>query len=126
MAAVTVAVAAPAEVRDVLRLASSPKTDPHGRHCVDALMALGQCWKFVEHGAITGAMVTTDDDGELWVLAAAGRSPVDLVAVMADHLIAQADGKYRSIGFQTARRGLVKKAEHHGYEVSAYIMRKTL
>lgn len=126
MAAVTVSLAAPDEVRDVLRLASSPKTDPDGRHCVDALMALGQCWKFVEGGAITGAMVTTADDGELWVLAAAGRSTIDLVAVMAEHLKAQAAGLFRSIGFQTARRGLVRKAEAHGYAVSAYIMRKTL
>lgn len=110
----------------MLRAASTPKTDPDGRHDVDALMARGQCWKFTERGAITGAMVTEEDDGELWVLVAVGRAAADLVDVMAAHLQEHAAGRFRSIGFQTARRGLVKKAERHGYAVSAYIMRKTL
>jgi hypothetical protein len=45
---------------------------------------------------------------------------------MAEHLREHAGGRFRSIGFQTARRGLVKKAEQHGYRVAAYIMRKDL
>ncbi|QGZ37768.1 hypothetical protein IP92_02938 [Pseudoduganella flava] len=124
MAAVAQALAD--EVRALLRTAASPKTDPDGRHSVDALIDAGQCWKIVEEGVITGALVTEACGDELWVSVAVGRAQTDLVDLMADHLRDHADGRFRAIGFQTARRGLVKKAEKHGYRVAAYIVRKTL
>lgn len=114
------------EVRDLLRTAASPKTDPDGRHSVDALIATGQCWKIVEEGAITGALVTEAYGDELWISVAVGRAQADLVELMADHLREHAAGRFRTIAFQTARRGLVKKAERHGYRVAAYIVRKAL
>ncbi|AVR96895.1 hypothetical protein [Pseudoduganella armeniaca] len=124
MASVTPAVAD--EVRAMLRGAQSAKTDPDGRHDVDALIDAGQCWKIVEEGAITGALVTEAYGAELWVSVAAGRAQADLVALMADHLRQHAAGRFKTIAFQTARRGLVKKAERHGYRVAATIMRKEL
>lgn len=111
----------------MLRRAQTNKTDPGRRHDVDAMIARGQCWKLVEQGAIVGALVTTESgNGDLWVSMATGRAQCDLVAVLADHLREHAAGRYRSIGFQTARRGLVEKAKCHGYNVEAFIMRKTL
>jgi hypothetical protein len=109
-----------------LRGAHSAKTDPAGRYSVDALIGQGQCWKFVEQGVITGAMVTAEEDGDLWVLVAAGRSQTDLSYLIGDYLKEHAAGRYRGIVFRTARRGLVKKALSRGYEVETYIMRKKL
>lgn len=122
----SVEVAQPAEVRDLLKAAQTDKTDPARRFCVDAMMAQGVCWKIVEEGRIVAALLTTEEDGALWVSIAAGRSVSDLVAVMAAHLQQQAAGRYTAIGFRTARPGLVKKAQRHGYQVEAYIMRKNL
>lgn len=110
----------------MLHKAHSEKNDPGIRHDMDAIIADGQCWKLVEQGAIVGALVTTEAGADLWVSMAAGRAQCDLVAVLADHLRRHAAGRYRSIGFQTARRGLVKKAKDHGYTVEAFIMRKSL
>lgn len=110
----------------MLHQAQTDKTDPERRHDVDAMIAGGQCWKLVEQGAIVGALVTTEAGADLWVSMAAGRAQCDLVAVLADHLRRHAAGRYRSIGFQTARRGLVEKAKGHGYTVEAFIMRKSL
>jgi hypothetical protein len=90
------------------------------------MLRAGQCWKVEEGGAIVGALVTTEDHGGLWVSMAAGRSVEDLTELMVAHLDEHAKGRYRSIGFQTARRGLVKKTKAHGYQVSAYIVRKEL
>lgn len=121
-----VSIAAPGEVRDLLRAAHSEKTDPAGRFSVDSMIAAGTCWKIVEGGVITAALLTSEEGGALWVLIAAGRSCTDLVDVMAAHLQQHAAGRYNSIGFRTARKGLVRKAERHGYEVEAFIMRKKL
>jgi hypothetical protein len=123
---VSVGLANPDEVRALLRTVVTAKTDPAGRYDADALMALGQCWKITEAGRIVAALVTSEEDGALWVLAAVGRAEHDLVDVMAAHLGETAQGRYKAIGFRTARPGLVKKAQRHGYTVEAYIMRKTL
>lgn len=123
---VCVAIAEPGEVRALLATAQTDKTDPERRYSVDAMIGAGQCWKVEEGGQITAAFVTTEDNGELWVSVAVGRSACDLVEILVQHLDATAAGRYRSIGFQTARRGLVKKTQHHGYAVAGYIMRKTL
>jgi len=120
-----VAVAQPGEVADLLFSAQTDKTDPDRRHDVAALFAGGQFWKVEEGGAIVGAMLTHSHGDELWVDIAVGRAPEDLVALMAAHLDSQGAG-FRSIGFQTARRGLVRKIARHGYEIEAYILRKKL
>lgn len=123
---VHVSIAEPGEVRDLLRAAHSVKTDPSGRFSVDSMIAGGTCWKIVESGAITAALLTSEEGGALWVLIASGRSCTDLVDIMAAHLQQHAAGRFSSIGFRTARKGLVRKAERHGYEVEAFIMRKKL
>lgn len=113
------------EIRPLLMKAAASKIDPAGKYNIDLMMKSGQCWKIYENGVITGALVTRDDNGELWIMAAAGYSPSDMTQIMADHLLSISAG-YRSIAFQTARRGLVKKIQAHGYEISGYILRKKL
>ena len=123
---VSVDVADPEEVRALLNSAHSRKTDPACQFSVDHMMLQGTCWKILNGDAIEGALLTTEEDGALWIMVAAGRSTHDLCDIMAAHLVAEAKGRYTAIGFRTARRGLVKKAQRHGYEVEAYIMRKDL
>ena len=70
--------------------------------------------------------VQADKGVEVWVTALAGNLPgVDLVQHMSAYIAkqcAQAD----CLTMQTRRRGLVKKLEREGWELSAYIMRKKL
>lgn len=63
---------------------------------------------------------------ELWIQAAGGNSPLDLTAIALEQIEAQAVGIYTSIGFQTRRRGLVKKAMRAGFVVDGYILRKKI
>lgn len=113
------------EVRPLLARVNSTKVSS-GKHCIEALMRQGQCWKISEQGVVTGALVTRADGRELWILAAAGRSDADLTEIMVRHLEQTAAGRFDSIGFQTKRRGLVRKTQKHGFEVAGYIMRKKL
>ncbi|MDP1978043.1 hypothetical protein [Undibacterium sp.] len=117
-----VAIAKPEEVRQVLLAGLASQLGE--KYSIDKMMAAGQCWKIVDDGRIVGAYVTRDDNGELWVLAAAGRANTDL-SLLIDHHLKQATG-YRSVGFQTARKGLVKKAKEQGYEIAGYILRRKL
>lgn len=72
---------------------------------------------------------TLEPDGdELVMTTAAGTSSFDLVRALV--ILTEVHGaKYRSIRFQTIRRGLVRKASKFGYRVVAhvadvYVMRK--
>lgn len=63
---------------------------------------------------------------ELWVQAAGGSGALNLTALILHTTEAQAKGLYKSVGFQTRRKGLVKKAQALGYEIDGYIMRKKI
>lgn len=114
------------EVAPLLRSLDSPKADRDGLYPIEPIMRNGQCWKVTENGVITGALVTIEDGRELWVTLAAGRSDADLTEIMAQHLERTAAGRFDSIGFQTERRGLVRKTQRHGFELAGYIVRKRL
>ena len=60
-------------------------------------------------------------NGMHWIEAAAGEGGANLCATITEAL--DASGA-RSIGFQTKRRGLVRRAERLGYRVCGYIMRR--
>lgn len=62
---------------------------------------------------------------ELWIAGAGGQAAIDLTDLALPVIEAQA-GQLQSVAFQTRRRGLVKKAQRHGYIIDGYIMRKTL
>lgn len=122
----------PCEVRDVLAAGWTDKTDTSGGgQSLDYLLTLGQCFKLMDGaGKILGAYILKIDGAELWIALGAGRAEVDLTA--AGLALIEAQGRqFDSIGFKTKRRGLVKKAEKHGYTVAAsndgiYTMRKKL
>ncbi|OGT05253.1 MAG: hypothetical protein A2Z65_13620 [Gallionellales bacterium RIFCSPLOWO2_02_58_13] len=63
---------------------------------------------------------------ELWIQAGGGKASVDLTALGLAAIERQAQGGFRSVGFQTRRRGLVKKAMRAGYQIDGYIMRKVV
>lgn len=87
---------------------------------IAAMCSNGQCVE-IEHEGGKAVMVLTSRNGVLWVNAAAGAGPVCLTSAMDQAL--QASGA-RSIAFQTARPGLVRKAKRLGYRVTGYIMRR--
>lgn len=72
------------------------------------------------------AYALTAHGGELWVQAAGGNARADLTRIGLAAIEYQAAGKFQSVGFQTRRTGLVKKAQALGYTIDGYILRKTL
>lgn len=63
---------------------------------------------------------------EVYVVGAAGSLPgVDLIAGLEPY-IAEQCATADCLTMQTTRRGLVKKMERQGWELSAYVMRKKL
>ena len=68
----------------------------------------------------------TKRGSELWVQAAGGYGKYDLTSLILAKTERLAAGKFNSVGFQTRRRGLVKKASALGYKVDGYILRKLL
>lgn len=64
---------------------------------------------------------------ELWIQAAGGAAGIDLtkfgLASIEQQAIAAGLG---SVGFQTRRRGLVRKAIAAGYQIDGYILRKKI
>ena len=123
---------APAEVRAILAAGWSVKTDTSGgRESLDDLLQLGQTFKILdETGTVRAAYILQTIGGELWVVLGAGRADLDLTAV--GLALIEAQGRaFDSIGFVTRRRGLVKKAQAIGYQVTGktgdvYTLRKAL
>jgi hypothetical protein len=62
---------------------------------------------------------------ELFITSAAGSAGFDLVQAGLEIIELQAAG-LDSVAFLTIRRGLVRKAQRHGYTQTGNIMRKTL
>lgn len=63
----------------------------------------------------------------LWINGAAGQGASDWTRnglAVAEHQAAQC--RAHAVGFQTARRGLVKRAQASGYRVAGYILMKEL
>jgi hypothetical protein len=69
-------------------------------------------------------MVLQVRDGVIWVDAVRGAGRVDLTAAV-DQALTALPGA-RAVAFQTARPGLVRKAQRLGYQVTGYVMRKDL
>lgn len=64
-------------------------------------------------------------NGVAWIEAAAGRGSMDLTAALDALICGQSQG-LQAVGFQTARLGLVRKAQRRGYRVAGWIMKKEL
>ena len=119
----------PDEVRAMLAPLESDKTDTGaGKYSVESMIQRGQCFVVGGDTGQVAAYVLQAQGPELWVMAAAGGEQGTCVTTALTALIeaqARAHG-FASVGFQTKRRGLVRKAEKLGYEVAGYIMRKKI
>jgi hypothetical protein len=114
------------DVRHILAPAVAPKADAVGKYTLEGLAGQGQCYKVAdEQGVIVAAYILAAEGSEVFVLAAAGCAAFDLCSVL-DALIDSQASQFDTVAFQTRRKGLVKKAKAHGYEVAGYIMRKRL
>lgn len=88
------------------------------------MAARGQCFAATAPGAQV-VYVLRVENGRAWVDAMKGAGAVDWIANALPIIEAQAQG-LRAVGFQTGRRGLVRKAQRQGYRVTGYIMEKAL
>lgn len=87
---------------------------------------LQNCQLFILDGSDSQMAYAVIPQGqELWIQAGAGRGAVDLTELGLASIEMQAVG-FKSVGFQTRRRGLVKKAIALGYQIDGYILRKKL
>ncbi len=118
----------PSEVIDHLATILDGKANPVGDTSIDELLT-GVCFAVRDGARIVGAYVLRGIGDEVWIQAAAGRAEVDLCDLF-DNLIAKHGKGFRSIGFRTFRRGLVRKAMARGYRITSqengYTMRKAL
>jgi hypothetical protein len=111
-------------------LAGVERFDPCGIATPDQVAELvhgGQCFAFTTRDGGRCTYVLTVRGRQLCVKAAQGAGGRDL----ADLVMALAEGQARdaglsSVSFQTARRGLVRKAEKRGYAVTGYILKKVI
>lgn len=112
-------------------LAGCECLDPSGRTTADNLLAMcqrGTCWAASDDTGSASAVwvVQTDEStGTAWVSACRGTGAVPWAPILLKAIEAQAEG-LKSVAFQTARPGLVKTAEGHGWHVAGWIMRKDL
>lgn len=102
------------------------RLDPRGMTTERDLLPMCQQSRCVQlstpRGVVTLALVQRA--GVCWIEAAAGGDPAGTLTPEIDAALSDLGAK--SIAFQTARRGLVKRAEQLGYRVTGYIMRRDL
>jgi hypothetical protein len=109
-------------------LAGVEVLDPRGNTTPDDLQRmceLGHCFAATPDGGGQAVYVLHVKNGQAWVQAAKGEGHADLTRVVLPCIELQADG-LDSIGFQTARRGLVRKAVRQGYRVAGFMLVKDL
>lgn len=113
--------------------AQSTRTDASGRWDLAALVRRGAAYEVRdESGRQVAAYLVEASNGALWITAAAGRAPHNLVAVLAGLVEHQARAcGFKGVGFRTERRGLVRKAGRVGFVLerqdgNEYFLRKTI
>lgn len=104
------------------------KHDPRGISTQQDLQrwaSEGQCFA-VGTSQAQAVYIVNEQAGQIWVQAAKaeGTKAPNFVHVLTEVIKAQAQGRCHSIGFQTARPGLVRKARREGFEVVGWIMKK--
>lgn len=95
--------------------------DPEGKATPQSVALSGVCLRCVrDDGAAVVVSVTASADGVLWVHAAAGGDAGRSVCAELDQTlcrIARASGCW-AVGFQTMRRGLLRRMQSLGYLVT--------
>lgn len=108
-------------------LTGCERLDPAGLTTSDTLPAMaarGACFAATTDTA-QAVYVLKVENGRAWVSACKGAGPVDWSGLLLPVIEQQAQG-LQAVAFQTARRGLVRKAQRQGYRVAGYIMEKNL
>lgn len=102
----------------------TPVPDPCGTSTPESLAAAGHPFEMRAAGG-SAVFVVRKDGPLLWIQAAAGAAADDLTQ-MGLELIEEMARKSgcSHVGFQTARRGLVRKASRRGYQVHGWIVKK--
>lgn len=95
-------------------------------------LTAGHCFEVLAEGRPVGAYSLQTYEGEgarvAWVMAAAGTLPgVDLVASVLPAIEQQAQALgCNQLGVTTRRRGLIKKLQRHGFQVTGLMLRKKI
>lgn len=108
-------------------LVGCERLDPSGLCSAADLLPMaqaGQCFAATAEKA-QAVYIVQVQNGVAWISATKGAGPVDWSALLLPVIEAQAAGA-AAVGFQTARRGLVRKAQKQGYEVTGWILKKPL
>lgn len=86
----------------------------------------GQCFAATQPESHSQAVyVLVVKNGQAWIDACQGSGEIDFTATLLPAIELQAS-RLDSVAFQTARRGLVRKAQKNGYQVTGWIMKKDL
>lgn len=108
-------------------LAGCHHLDPTGTTAAADIAAMtkhGLCFAATAPGS-QAVYVIKVLNGTAWVDACKGFGPIDWAATLLPVIEAQAAG-CSAVAFQTARRGLVRKAKTQGYQVAGYILKKAI
>lgn len=103
-----------------------PVPDPWGEATPESLARGGVPFKLTTAGGC-GVFVLERQGDAVSILGASGKAAEDLTSIgleLIEDCTRQAGA--RRVKFQTARRGLVRKAERRGYQVVGWIMKKDL
>lgn len=109
-------------------LAGVEARDPRGVMTRDDLARLceqGLCFGASIAGRAQMVYVLSVRNGQAWVQAAKGEGAADLTRTMLPVIELQCS-ELDSVGFQTARPGLVRKAQKQGYRVTGWMLTKEL
>jgi len=119
---------APAEIKNIIAGVLKQQANPFGNLSLDELLN-GACFTVEDEQGQIGAYVLIGQGSECWVQAAAGSSRMNLCDLFNELIDKHASG-FKTVAFKTYRRGLVKNAIAHGYQIAehadGYTMRKYL
>lgn len=124
MEAVTLSRVEPDVAASLLR--GAERFDPRGiatQADVEVMCQEGACFAATHASGAQAVYVLRVRNGQAWVDAAAGSGQVDLTALLLPVIELQA-ARLSSVAFQTARPGLVRKAQRAGYRVAGWILKK--
>lgn len=105
---------------------ATPVPDPWGEATADTLAAAGPAFKLTTASGSVVFVLERNGDA-VSIHGAAGQAGEDLTAIgltVIEECARQAGAK--EVKFQTARRGLVRKAEKAGYTVAGWILKKAV
>lgn len=120
---ITINAASQQDVMPLLSLAAGDDVQGLG---LEEILKGCQFFKLDNLPGVEMAYALKEAGSELWIQAGGGSASIDLTALGLAAIERQAVGGFRSVGFQTRRKGLVKKAMRLGYVVDGFILRKVL